>query len=480
MKKKAIIILGILVLVGTITFTSYAYVKVNHWDSLILPMVKIEDEDLTGKTKEEAQKIIVDKYPSLVIKKKLDIVSDGKKYTLDYSKIDGKCKIDEAIEKAISYGRDMSMFQKYKAISNPGLKQIRITFEYNDEIVDQMLAKITKDINKEPVDATIKMGSNGELSITKEVAGKQLEVDKLKSDIKSKINGTLLAATISIVAPVSEVNSKVTETALKAIDTRISSYSTNFGSSASGRATNIDLSTKSIDGTILMPGDVFSFNGVVGERTAARGYQTAGVIIGDKLEQGLGGGICQVSSTLYNAILSTEIVSVERIHHTISSRYIPKGQDATVDYGNLDYKFKNTYKYPIYIQGIIDSRNLQFNIYSNSTLTKRTYEIANEVLEVTEAKTETIQDPTKYEGEQEIIKVGYAGFKVKVTRKTYKDGKLIGTKIINNDTFHVINGIVKVGTKKKSTVAPVPAVPPTPIPTPTPTPTPTPIPIPTQ
>ncbi|WP_291633992.1 VanW family protein [Clostridium sp.] len=459
MRKKAIIILGILVLVGTITFTSYAYVKVKHWDSLILPTVKIEDEDLTGKSKEEAQKIIVDKYSSQVIKKKIDIVSDGKKYTLDYSKIDAKYKIDEAIEQAISYGRDMSMFQKYKAISNPALKQIKLTFEYNDKIVEQMLEKIIKDTNKEPVNATITMVSNGEFSITKEVVGKKLEEDKLKSDIKSKINGTLSADTISIVAPVSIVKPKTTEATLKTINTKISSYSTNFGSSASGRATNIDLSTKSIDGTLLMPGDVFSFNGVVGERTVARGYQTAGVIIGDKLEQGLGGGICQVSSTLYNAMLATEIVSVERIHHTISSGYIPKGQDATVDYGNLDYKFKNTYKYPIYIQGFISNRNLYFNIYSNSTLTKRTYEIVNEVVEVTQPKTETIQDPTKYEGEQEIIKQGYKGFKVKVSRKTYEYGKLIDTTVINNDTFHVINGIIKVGTKKKSTLAPVPEIP---------------------
>ena len=100
------------------------------------------------------------------------------------------------------------------------------------------------------------------------------------------------------------------------------------------------------------------------------------------------------------------------------------------------------------LKGLVSNRNLYFNIYSNSTLTKRTYEIVNEILEVTQPKTEIIQDPTKYEGESEIVKTGYTGYKVKVSRKTYENGKLINTEVINNDTFNVINGIVKVGTKK--------------------------------
>jgi len=241
---------------------------------------------------------------------------------------------------------------------------------------------------------------------------------------------------------------KVTASLLKTVDTKISSYDTNFASSADGRVTNIDLSTKIISGTLLMPGDVFSFNGVVGERTEARGYKTAGVIIGDKLEQGLGGGICQTSSTLYNSILLTGLKSVERIHHTISSGYIPKGQDATVDYGNLDYKFKNTFKYPVYIEGTSSNRTLKFNIYSNSELTNKTYKIKNEVNGVTQPTTQTIEDPTKYVGQNEIVKTGYAGFKVKLSRETYENGKLTNTEVISNDTFKVINGVVKIGTKK--------------------------------
>ena len=462
MKKKTIAIIGILILVGTIIFTSYSYVKVKHWNSLILPTVKIENEDLTGKTKEEAQKIMVDKYSSQVVKKKIEIKTDEKKYTIDYATLDANYDIDKAIDKAYSYGRDMNMFQKYKAITFRKEKLIKLTFEYNDKIVDKKLGEIAKDTNKKAVNATLTIASGGQFKVNNETIGRKLEEDKLKKDIKSKINGVISEEAVSIVAPVTLLKPKVTATALKAINTKISSYSTNFSSSAEGRSTNIGLSTRSINGTLLMPGESFSFNGTVGERTSERGYQSAGVIIGDKIEQGLGGGICQVSSTLYNAILGTGLVSVERTHHTISSGYIPKGQDATVDYGNLDYKFKNTFKYPVYIEGFVSDRNVYFNVYSNSSLTKKTYEIVSEILEVTQPTTEEIKDSTKYEGESEIVKTGYNGYIVKVSRKTYENGKLIDTTVINKDTFNVINGIIKVGTKKKTTVAPVvpPAVPP--------------------
>ncbi|MBU3159894.1 VanW family protein [Clostridium frigoris] len=448
MKKKAIIIIGVLILFSTITFSGYSYIKVKQWDSLILPGVKIENEDLTGKTKKEAQTILNDKYSSKVLKKKITVVTDEKKYILDYKTLGAKYKVDEALQKALSYGNNMNMFEKYKAIEHPRGKQIKLTFEYNDKTVDKILKEIAKDTDKKEKNATITKVSGGEFVVTNDVIGRKLEVDKLKTNVKSKIDGFTDEDVAYIQAPVKEIKPKISKASLKTINTRISSYTTSFGSSPEGRATNIALATGSINGKLLMPGDVFSFNGVVGERKASRGYKAASIIIGDKLEQGLGGGICQVSSTLYNAMLSTSIVSVERIHHTISSGYIPKGQDATVDYGNLDYKFKNTFKYPIYIEGLLSNGNIYFNIYSSSTLTNRTYKIVNEVSEPTEPKTETIQDPTMYEGQNKIVKTGYAGFKVKVIRKTYENGNLVNTEIINKDTFRVINGVMKVGTKK--------------------------------
>ena len=109
---------------------------------------------------------------------------------------------------------------------------------------------------------------------------------------------------------------------------------------------------------------MFSFNGVVGQRTAEKGYQAAPVIVGEKIENGLGGGVCQVSSTLFNAVASCNLESVERSHHTKPVHYVPQGMDATVDYGNIDYKFRNNLQSPVYIEAYTSNGNVVFNLYS--------------------------------------------------------------------------------------------------------------------
>ena len=135
---------------------------------------------------------------------------------------------------------------------------------------------------------------------------------------------------------------------LSQINTCISSFSTSLGTSSITRISNIEVCAKAINGKILMPGEIFSFNEVVGKRTKERGYKEAPVIVNNKVESGLGGGICQVSSTLYNAVLIAGIHNIDRTHHSFPSEYVELGLDATVDWENIDFKFTNTLEYPIY------------------------------------------------------------------------------------------------------------------------------------
>ncbi len=228
----------------------------------------------------------------------------------------------------------------------------------------------------------------------------------------------------------------------------MSTYSTNFASSTSGRAANIELSTKAINGKVLMPGETFSYNEVVGERTRARGYQDAGVIVGNKVENGLGGGICQTSSTLYQAVIRSGLKSVERYNHSLTVGYLPKGFDATVSWGGPDYKFKNTYDFPIYIEGYCSNRNLVFNVYGDTTASNKTYDFTSEVYETLTPNTQTIQDPNLPEGQTVTEKAPTTGYRVKTYLHTYENGALVKTEQISNDTYQKVDGVVKVGTKK--------------------------------
>jgi len=144
---------------------------------------------------------------------------------------------------------------------------------------------------------------------------------------------------------------------------RLATYTTYFSEADAGRANNIRQAGKKIDGTVLLPGESFSYNGVVGERTVANGFALAHVYVGDQVESGLGGGICQVSSTLYSAALYANLAIVERHNHSLPVSYVPGGQDATVDYGNLDLKFSNNTAYPVRIDVSVPSGAVIVNIY---------------------------------------------------------------------------------------------------------------------
>ncbi|WP_413380392.1 VanW family protein [Alkalihalobacillus sp. 1P02AB] len=142
----------------------------------------------------------------------------------------------------------------------------------------------------------------------------------------------------------------------------IGEYKTYFDASVSGRTTNIELSASAIDRVILGPGDSFSFNVVVGERTVGRGYQEAMEIVNKEFVMGIGGGICQTSSTLFNAIDEAGLEIVEHYTHSREIGYVPTGRDATVSWGGPDFKFKNPYSYPVILKTAVDNGSITIQV----------------------------------------------------------------------------------------------------------------------
>ncbi|MCT8975880.1 VanW family protein [Clostridium sp. CX1] len=438
---------GGILLLSIISGMLYMHNKVKAWDNIIYPGIKIEGEDLSGRNKEEAKKIVEQRHGAAVLKKKLNIVTPDRTYTLDYSKINPKHNVDEVVKEAYEYGKNLNLFKQYRLIKSKEGKQYKLGFTYDSKPITELLNNIEKDINKEPVNARLK-GYGGSFTAVPEESGRKLQKDKLQKEISSKLNGDK-GPDISIEAPIEVITARITSDKLTTINSRIATFTTNYGSiSSAERANNIVLSTRSINGLVMLPGDTFSFNEVVGERTAGKGYKAAPVIIGNQVDSGLGGGICQVSTTLYNAILRANIKSVERAHHTLPSHYVPLGLDATVDYGNLDYKFKNTLDYPIYIEGDTSGGNVTFNIYSNSSLTGIVTEVISEVYETIQPGVKYIDDPTLPVGQTQQTQAPSTGFKVKVTKRTKQNGKVISEEVIANDFYKPVDAVIKRGTKK--------------------------------
>ncbi|WP_179632037.1 VanW family protein [Clostridium peptidivorans] len=380
------------------------------WSQLIYNGIKIADIDLGGKSKEEARNIIKTQYINDMRNKKLYVTIDDKIYSVDKSRLIKSYSIDSAIDKAFNFGKNLSIIEQHKLVKIGSNKAYSLDLICNDEDIKRFISGIEKEINKSPANATIKMSNEGTIQIQADTKGSIVEREKLYQCIEDVIK-TGRSGDIYIKAHVKKAEAEITKSKLSGINTCISSFSTSFKSSSFMRANNINVCVNAINGTLLMPGEVFSFNEVVGERTKERGYMEAPVIINNKIESGIGGGICQVSSTLYNAILKTGIQNIERINHSLPSSYVELGLDATVDWENIDFKFTNTLDYPIYIEAHTQNKNLYINIFSNSNLRKKIYVIENHIN----------QDENVY--------------KVKVIRKTYENGVLIDSEFISNDTY---------------------------------------------
>lgn len=451
--KKGIIIISIVVLAIIFllsAYLTYMYKYTLSWDNYIYSGVKVESVDISGKTKEEAIELLKENYGDAILNKKLSVKALENIYDMDYGKLESKYNIEDVVDESFDYGKSSKMLEKYRMLKTHSGKEINLDFTYDPTYIDEFIETIATEVNVAPINAKLSMASSGKFNVSEDKPGYEIDKEKLKTDIISNINGKV-DEKVEIEAKVDEIKPNVVASELSKINSKIASFSTRYShNSTNDRAINVEIATNAINGKLLMPGDTFSYNDVVGKRTAAKGYRNAPVIVGNKVEDDLGGGICQVSSTLYQAVLRTGLKSVERYNHSLGTSYVPLGLDATVDFGSsLDYKFRNTFNSPIYIEGVTSKdRVLSFNIYGNSASTGRTYEIVSEAYETINAGVKNVEDPNLLEGQTVVEKNPINGTKVKVYRKVYENGTLIDTEFLSNDTYRSIDGIVRVGTKK--------------------------------
>ena len=227
----------------------------------------------------------------------------------------------------------------------------------------------------------------------------------------------------------------------------LATYSSKYNSGNVNRTTNIILASKKINGIVIMPGETFSYNSTVGKRTAAAGFKSAAVYMGGEVTTGIGGGICQVSSTLYNSVLLSNLEIVERYNHGFNPGYVPAGRDATVSWGGPDFKFKNNRNYPIKIYCTNSGGRLTVTIYGLKEENEYEVEIESYITGYIQYKTITKDDPTLNKGETKVIESGSNGCKAVAYRILKRNGEVVSKTLLSKDTYNPHNRIVAVGTK---------------------------------
>ena len=242
----------------------------------------------------------------------------------------------------------------------------------------------------------------------------------------------------------------LTDLGEEAFPDKIATYSTRYDPSNLNRSNNLSISAKKIDGTILLPGETFSYNQTVGERTIAEGYKEAGAYAGGRVVQDVGGGICQTSSTLYNAALLANLEIVDRSNHQFLTSYVSAGRDATVSWGTIDFQFKNNRTYPIKIEASAKNGVCLMSIYGIKEETEYEVVIQSDVISYIPYKTIYENDSSLEEGKEVVEQSGYKGCKSETYKILKLNGKTVSKTLLSKDTYDAMDRIIKRGTKNET------------------------------
>ena len=333
----------------------------------------------------------------------------------------------------------------YEQISNihTNYQTIEIPVEYKEpDPID--IQKIHDEIYKEPQDAYVEKNPtvvhpevNGvDFKISIEEAEKLLEENKEEYTIPLKIT-----------KPKKTINNLGEE----AFPDLLATFSTRFDGSNYNRNTNIKLAAKKVNGTVILPGEKFSFNTVVGSRTIEAGFKEGTAYIGGKIVPDVGGGVCQVSSTIYNTALLANLKIVERSNHMFTTGYVAASRDATVYYGSLDFVFKNTRKYPIKMVASAEGGVCKVSIYGIKEEKEYEVIIQSKITSYINPTTIYKEDPTLEEGKEIVEQTAITGCRSEGYKILKLNGKIVSQTLLSKDTYNSRDKIVRRGTKKVNT-----------------------------
>ena len=244
----------------------------------------------------------------------------------------------------------------------------------------------------------------------------------------------------SIKLTLTEPNITTNDIGYEAFPDVLSTFSTNYATSNRDRTTNLRLAAEKISGTVIMPGETFSYNKVVGKRTVEAGYKEAAIFSNGEVTDGLGGGICQISSTLYDSVLFANLEIVERRNHMFIPSYVDGGWDATVVWGSTDFKFKNNRNYPIKIELTVSNGVARATIYGVKT--DDDYEISLETEFIKSIAYKTVYKSDSDYASGTVIQSGKNGSVIDTYKVYRKNGQVVKREKITRDTYSAQNRII--------------------------------------
>ena len=508
-KNSNVILITIGIVVILIAILSTIFAVINLSNTKIMKGIMVGGIDVSNMTKEDAKTALEEIYLAKS-ENQIYLTYKEFETSVTYQALEVEYQIENAIKKAYDVGRAGNIFKDNIDILDTWIngKKIEIEVTIDGDMIGQISQNINNSIEGAIVQPSYYI-ENEQLIITSGKEGLQvneqqlqaeiykvlrtdtedeqniiipiitaqpeeINIDKIHEEVYSEVQNAYYTKNPFTIYPEKDgINFDVenAKTAIKEIKTEyeipliitkptktvkeigteafpdlLATFSTNYVASNVNRTTNLRLAAKKINGTVLLPNEEFSYNKVVGERTIAAGYKEAAVYSNGQVVNGLGGGICQISTTLYDAVVMANLKITCRRNHQFVTSYVPAGKDATVVWGSQDFKFVNTRKYPIRIEATVNGGVATVNVWGVKEEVEYDISIETKKIATIPYTTQYIQDPTLPVGTEKVKQAGSNGRKVEAYKVVKLNGQVVSTTLLSKDTYNAMKRIVYVGT----------------------------------
>ena len=450
MSRRYQLISAIFFLTISFLFTGNAvYASAEENEETVCTGVFIDEVDVSGMTSQEAESA-VEKFVSELSTKGVALkVGEDIIYTtmgdLGYS-----CESHDGIEQAMGLGKEGNLIKRYKDRKDieQGTMVFPLTFTFDESKLEKLVSVDAAAYDIAPVNASFTR-ENGEFVYTDHKVGTKVNVEKTVELIKNAIidwnrQDIIIDAIREDDTPQYAVDD------LKKCNTILGTFTTNYSTSAAGRAMNLANGARLINNAVLYPGDVFSGYKYLTPFTAENGYAIAGAYLQGKVIESVGGGACQVTTTLYNAVLAAELNIVERSAHSMVVTYVDLSRDAAIAGDYKDFKFMNSTQTPILIEAKTKDREITFTIWGEETRDTANRSIEFKSIKTSETApsadviTKDATQPTTY---HVITQSAHIGYKAELYKVIYENGNEVGRILINKSSYAAAPRYITVGTK---------------------------------
>ncbi|MEG6510597.1 VanW family protein [Desulforamulus ruminis] len=447
-KTKWLVYLGISVLLVGAVVSGFLLRLEQAEANKVPPGVSVRGLDMSNWEREQVEEKLEELAQDLSTQE-VSVVFEDQTRTVSLEELGFTVNVNDTLDQVFT-PRDHSLLQQWKAYFQPANREIALSVWLDKDKLALILNPMLNSIERPATDASFKI-EDGEVLLIPDQKGRKVNYEQIYNDLVQAIrNGKELK--IALKTDELEAGTTLQEIEALKINGKIGEFTTYFDGENTNRRMNIKLAADKINNLMLKPGQEFSFNQTVGARTAAAGFRPARVIVGNEFDEALGGGICQVSTTLYNAILLANLTLVERHNHSLAVSYVPLGRDAAVAWDLLDFKFKNTLPGHAYLRTNTGRNYITVQVYGD-TKTKQDVTIRSWVTETVEADPIIKEDSSLAPGEETVVDAGYKGFKAQAERIIRDNGEIVGREALPASRYYPKAKIIHVGPSEEKAMS---------------------------